>query len=242
MSQRYFIIRHNSLNSTQTELKKILAQDESIPSLTAVVAKTQNKGRGRGVSVWHDSPGDSALLSIYVVWPSRISESFLVNKWICHVLATILPKQVKYKWPNDLMVGSKKLGGLLIENRWEGSRISSSIIGLGLNVKKSRQQIARAISLEEVGAGLSTEECVEAILNAISVSLDSILNPPSLNRRYSNLLWGKETYHSYSMSSGDVIKAQVVDVDQQGRLILKTIENENLLCSLDEIRWLPSES
>lgn len=242
MSQRYFIIRHNSLNSTQTELKKILAQDESIPSLTAVVAKTQNKGRGRGVSVWHDSPGDSALLSIYVVWPSRISESFLVNKWICHVLATILPKQVKYKWPNDLMVGSKKLGGLLIENRWEGSRISSSIIGLGLNVKKSRQQIARAISLEEVGAGLSTEECVEAILNAISVSLDSILNPPSLNRRYSNLLWGKETYRSYSMSSGDVIKAQVVDVDQQGRLILKTIENENLLCSLDDIRWLPSES
>ena len=184
----------------------------------------------------------SALLSIYVVWPSRISESFLVNKWICHVLATILPKQVKYKWPNDLMVGSKKLGGLLIENRWEGSRISSSIIGLGLNVKKSRQQIARAISLEEVGAGLSTEECVEAILNAISVSLDSILNPPSLNRRYSNLLWGKDTYRSYSMSSGDVIKAQVVDVDQQGRLILKTIENENLLCSLDDIRWLPSES
>ena len=242
MSQRYFIIRHNSLNSTQSELKKILAKDESIPSLTAVVAKTQIEGRGRGVSVWHDSPGDSALLSIYVVWPSRISESFLVNKWICHVLATILPKQVKYKWPNDFMVGSKKLGGLLIENRWEGSRISSSIIGLGLNVKKSRQQLARAISLEEVGADLSAEECVEAILKAISVSLDSILNPSSLHSRYSKLLWGKETYRSYSMSSGDVIKAQVVGVDQQGRLLLKTIENKTLVCNLDDIRWLSSES
>jgi hypothetical protein len=44
------------------------------------------------------------------------------------------------------------------------------------------------------------------------------------------------------MSSGDVIKAQVVGVDQQGRLLLKTIENKTLLCNLDDIRWLPSES
>ena len=80
----------------------------------------------------------------------------------------------------------KKLGGLLIENRWEGSRISSSIIGLGLNVKKSRQQLARAISLEEVGADLSAEECVESILKAISVSLDSILNPSSLHSDTAN--------------------------------------------------------
>ena len=242
MSQRYFIIRHNSLNSTQSELKKILAQDASIPSLTAVVANTQKKGRGRGVSVWHDSPGDSALLSVYVIWPVGIRESFLVNKWICHVMATVLPKQVKYKWPNDLMVGSKKLGGLLIENRWEGSRITSSIIGIGINVKKSKQQLARAISLEEVGAHLSSEDCVEGILSAISMSLNSILNPASLHSRYSNLLWGKSTYRTYSMSSGGLIKAKVVGVDEQGRLLLKTMENETRVCNLDDIRWIPSES
>jgi BirA family transcriptional regulator, biotin operon repressor / biotin---[acetyl-CoA-carboxylase] ligase len=242
MSQRYFIIRHNSLNSTQTELKNILSRDASVPSLTAVMAKTQQNGRGRSVSVWHDSPGHSTLLSVYVVWPDKLSESFLVNKWICHVLATILPKKVKYKWPNDLMVGAKKLGGLLIENRWEGSRITSSIIGLGLNVKKSQQQLNRAISLEEIGVDISLEECANSILQAISVGIHRISNPTNLSSRYNDLLWGKESYRTYSTSSGDLIKAQVIGVDKEGKLMLKTTDKAIHVFNLDDIRWLDSES
>ena len=94
--------------------------------------------------------------------------------------------------------------------------------------------------LEEVGADLSAEECVEAILKAISVSLDSILNPSSLHLRYSKLV-GKETYRSYSISQR-CHQGAGCWCGSVGKTSLKTIENKTFLCNLDDIRWLPSES
>ncbi|MGB1152473.1 MAG: hypothetical protein ACPG9B_06905, partial [Schleiferiaceae bacterium] len=80
MSQKYRILRHSQLDSTQSELKRLLQEN-------------------------------TALFSVFVRWPNAVKESFLVNKWMCHVLATTLPKMVQYKWPNDMMVATKKLGG-----------------------------------------------------------------------------------------------------------------------------------
>ena len=75
-----------------------------------------------------------------------------------------------------MMVGTKKLGGMLIENRWEGGRISSSIIGIGINVKYSQDQLARAISLEELGLDITAEEVLDEILKAMDAAVPWVDN------------------------------------------------------------------
>ena len=238
MSQKYPIIRHEQLDSTQLELRRLLEGNPRLEHMTTVIADTQTSGRGRGVSVWQDENGKSALFSTFIMWPYPVRESFLVNKWICHVLATTMPKLVEYKWPNDLMVGNKKLGGILIENRWEGSRIVSSMIGLGINVEKSEHQLKRAISLQELKVDITKEEVIEQILNAMRSAVHWITNPVLLDRRYDTILWGRDTYQHYRKSNGEVLEAFVYGVDAQGRLRLKTKKGQTEVFDLDSIQWI----
>jgi BirA family biotin operon repressor/biotin-[acetyl-CoA-carboxylase] ligase len=238
MSQKYPLIRHVQLDSTQLELRRLLEENPRLEHMTTVTANTQTKGRGRGVSVWQDEEGKSALFSTFIMWPYPVLESFLVNKWVCHVLATTMPKLVQYKWPNDLMVGNKKLGGILIENRWEGNRIISSMIGLGINVQQSDRQLQRAISLEELKVDIAVDEVIEQVLNAFKSSVHWITNPVLLDRRYDTLLWGRNTYHHYRKSNGEVIEAFVHGVDTQGRLRLKTKKGQTEEFDLDSIQWI----
>ena len=242
MSQKYPIIRHLQLDSTQLELRRTLAENPKLAHMTTVVAHTQTVGKGRGVSVWQDKAGKSALFSTFIMWPYPVRESFLVNKWICHVLATTMPKVVKYKWPNDMMVGNKKLGGILIENRWEGNRIVSSMVGIGLNVEYCDQQLRRAISLQELKVDITVDEVIEQILNAINSAVHWIANPVLLDRRYDTILWGRDTYHNYQKSNGEMMEAFVSGVDAQGRLRLKTKKGQTEVFDLDSIQWIDPEA
>ena len=140
------------VDSTQLELKRKLQENRDMAHLSAVVAASQGKGRGRGVSKWHDAPGNSVLLSVLLRWPLPVKESFDINRWVCSRLSSVLPASVAFKWPNDLMVGDRKLGGMLIENHWGSSGIKSSVLGLGINVRASQRDLARSISMETLGA------------------------------------------------------------------------------------------
>ena len=243
MSQNYRLIRHKVVDSTQLELKNLLERNPQTTDIVAVSAQTQRHGKGRGVSVWQDEPGYSALFSVFIRWPKPVQESFLVNKWVCHVLATVMPPTVQYKWPNDLMVGTKKLGGLLIENRWEGRGIGSSIIGCGLNVLKSSNQLERAITLEEMGISITVEETIESILEAMRASVVWIQNEALMERRYADLLWGRDTFQRYIRREDQhPFLAKVRGVNNQGKLVLETQQGERFLYDLDEIRWDSSDS
>ncbi|HCP41323.1 MAG TPA: biotin--[acetyl-CoA-carboxylase] ligase [Cryomorphaceae bacterium] len=238
MSQKYRILRHLQLDSTQSELKRLLQENTALEHLFTVAANTQKKGKGRGVSVWQDELGKSALFSVYVSWPNSVRESFLVNKWICHVLSTTLPRMVQYKWPNDMMVGTKKLGGMLIENRWEGGRISSSIIGIGINVKHSQDQLPRAISLEEIGLDITADEVIEEILTAMDAAVRWVNNRKLLDKRYKDVLWGRTTEYSYTTRKGEIFEAVVMGVDNAGRVLLQTKKGQMRAFDIDGIRWV----
>ena len=154
-----------------------------------------------------------------------------------------MPPTVQYKWPNDLMVGTKKLGGLLIENRWEGRGIGSSIIGCGLNVLKSSNQLERAITLEEMGISITVEETIESILEAMRASVVWIQNEALMERRYADLLWGRDTFQRYIRREDQhPFLAKVRGVNNQGKLVLETQQGERFLYDLDEIRWDSSDS
>ena len=108
---------------------------------TVFVADEQTAGRGRGGHTWHSSPGDGLYVSVLTKPALPLSEALLIS------LATGLAAQtairettglnVDVRWPNDLLFGSRKCGGILVETSVDaetGPPLRFVIIGVGINV------------------------------------------------------------------------------------------------------------
>jgi hypothetical protein len=99
MSLKETIYWLERVDSTQLELKRKLQENPDMAHLSAVVAASQDKGRGRGVSKWHDTPGNSVLLSVLLRWPIPVKESFDINRWVCGRLSSVSPKKSRSNGP-----------------------------------------------------------------------------------------------------------------------------------------------
>lgn len=105
---------------------------------TLVIADTQAKGRGRGGRRWASLPGDGIWCTLLerVADPSGLDVlSLRIGLSLARALDQFAPAQVGLKWPNDLYLQGGKLGGILVETRWRGSRPEWTAIGVGINCR-----------------------------------------------------------------------------------------------------------
>ena len=226
------------VDSTQLELKRMLRQQGELKSFTAVLAAHQSNGRGRGVSKWHDSPETSMLLSIYVKWPIPLKESFEVNQRVCVALKPLLPQEVLFKWPNDLMIEVKKLGGMLIENHWSGGGIKSSSIGIGINIDRTEDALPRAAFLNEWNNEKDTPESLaKRIQKQFSAELTRDFHSKALEHAYRAVLWGTDAPQRYVINAREE-QGTVESVTENGRLTLSLISGETRIFDIDEIKWI----
>jgi BirA family biotin operon repressor/biotin-[acetyl-CoA-carboxylase] ligase len=104
---------------------------------TAVIAGEQLEGRGSRGRHWHSPPG-GLWLSVLFRPPAAAAAvevaSIRVGLAVAEVLEAFTPRPVELKWPNDLMLSGRKLGGVLCEARWQGERLGWIAAGVGLNV------------------------------------------------------------------------------------------------------------
>src|SRR4030042_59335 len=119
-----------------------LTECQEVEHGTVVTATFQSAGRGHGNATWESEPGKNRLASIYLKEPCiPVEKQFYLSKAtsiaISDVLKNICPG-TRIKWPNDIYAGDHKIGGILIENTVEGTRIRSSIVGIGLNVNQEQ--------------------------------------------------------------------------------------------------------
>jgi BirA family biotin operon repressor/biotin-[acetyl-CoA-carboxylase] ligase len=126
------------IGSTNDALLRLAEQ--GAPEWTLVVAGHQDSGRGRLGRSWTSLPGSSLLMSLLVRPQLAPSDAPLVTlgAGACMALscAVACGVEVKCKWPNDLMVGDRKLGGILVEAKVQGNSLLYAVIGIGLNVKQ----------------------------------------------------------------------------------------------------------
>lgn len=237
MSVKETIYWLERVDSTQLEIKRKLRENPDMAHLSAVVAVSQDKGRGRGVSKWHDTPGNSVLLSVLLRWPTPVKESFDVNRWVCSRLSSILPPVVSFKWPNDLMVDDRKLGGMLIENHWGSSGIKSSVLGLGINVRASEADLNRSISMKALDSEQAVEHWVQQIMTALRPLALEFADVPSLRKRYDELLWGRNKWQYYVVN-GVQFEARVAHVQPSGHLGLELKNGTVMHYDLDTVQWV----
>ncbi len=108
------------------------------PDGALVVAARQTRGRGRRERIW-DSPAGSGLYASFVLRPDGPAEqapnlAIVAGMAAFRALDKAGVKDLRIKWPNDVLAGGKKICGVLVEPRLGAGRIEFAVAGIGINV------------------------------------------------------------------------------------------------------------
>jgi BirA family biotin operon repressor/biotin-[acetyl-CoA-carboxylase] ligase len=158
-----------SLDSTSDLCRSLAVAGE--PEGLAVLARRQEKGRGRGGREWLSAPGN-LFLSVLLRPRGPVREgglwSLLAAVALAETVASLLPDPsvLTLKWPNDLLLEGRKLAGILLDSAGDASGgLAWLVIGFGLNLAAAPEVPNRAIaSLAEVAMAPPPERVAEALL------------------------------------------------------------------------------
>jgi BirA family biotin operon repressor/biotin-[acetyl-CoA-carboxylase] ligase len=240
-----------SLHSTNDYLKEIVSKNK-VNEGFSVFSDFQTSGRGQLSNVWHSSASQNILFS-FVVFPKKISvqDIFILNQWISISIIEGLQKvlhqndklgKLHIKWPNDIFLNQKKIGGILIENSISSNGIEQSIIGIGLNINEI--DFPKGLSL----ATSLKKECNYQwnriqILNTICTEIEA---------NYTNLLFpfsriNSQNYFKYLLGFGKkrlfIIEekkreATIIDIDPYGRIVLEFEDKSTQLFGMKEVQFV----
>lgn len=123
---------------------RVLMDADPAEDPQALLAEHQSAGRGRRGREWRSPFGANLYLSIawtYPLWPPQLPALSLAVGVVCaRALHAAGVDGLRLKWPNDLWVANRKLGGILIEQRGESTGTCRVIVGVGLNVSMHKSQ------------------------------------------------------------------------------------------------------
>lgn len=160
----------DSVNSTNDYLKKL--GNEGCENGTVVAAREQTKGKGRLGRTWQSKKDDGIAFSVLLrpsVAPSEVSAiTPLAGLAVCKAIREYTKLDCVIKWPNDIIVGRKKLVGILTEMSAEFDAVEYVITGIGINVDHTSfpEEIAfKATSLLlETGRHIDKNEFLACVL------------------------------------------------------------------------------
>jgi len=216
------------------------------PEGAVATAEVQLAGRGRGGRVWF-SPGDWGLWMSVVLRPEaspdRTPELTLVAGLALADAVTELARvELELKWPNDLIVGGRKVAGILTEGRTFGGRLASAVVGIGVNVNTPTEAFPAALG-GRAGSllGATGRPFRRSVLAARLLA--------ALEARYR--LWQaegfaglREDYLARLAWRGDLVEVRegstaqagrVEDVDESGQLRLSRDDGSTLVVRVGEV-------
>jgi BirA family biotin operon repressor/biotin-[acetyl-CoA-carboxylase] ligase len=166
------IIRLESVPSTQAVAFDLAARGAL--DRTIVVAEHQTAGRGRRGHGWDDEPGANLLLSI-VLRPRQALAGLPLFSYVAAIatadaLATVTGLTPRLKWPNDVLVGGRKIAGILLESRTGPEPVVVTGIGANLNQRRFPPELAPRATSAWLETGHSVDR--EAVLTALLAAFD----------------------------------------------------------------------
>jgi BirA family biotin operon repressor/biotin-[acetyl-CoA-carboxylase] ligase len=214
--------------STNTTTLTLAA--EGAPHGTVVVAEEQTAGRGRLGRAWHSPAGENLYCSIllrreftatWLSWAPLVT-GLAVLKTV-HAIAGLQPS---LKWPNDVFIGSRKVGGVLCESAGLGTSDPVLVVGIGLNVNIGRERFPTelrpaATSLAaEAGRRFDRVELLVALLHELEARYAAISTgiPASLREEYGVHCSTLGRRVRVSLSQGEVVEGQAEAITEDGAL------------------------
>ena len=213
---------------------------DGAPEGALVVTEHQTSGRGRRGRVWFDAPGSSLLFSLVLRPEMRFERLGLLSLALGNACAdaveSVAGVPAKTKWPNDVVIGDRKIAGILVETKLIGSDVDVAIAGIGLNYDWTGGEIPREIErgattlvAEASAAGMDVAPAREELLAAILRSLEDLYplvrtSTDELLRRAeqrSAVLGGHVTIR---FADGDLLHGRATRLLSDGALEIETDE------------------
>jgi len=149
---------HDAVGSTNEEALGLARG--GAPHGTLVLADRQTAGRGRQGRRWESPPG----VGLWFSWMLRpdldLARGFLVTALgalaVAEAVGRLTGRAATVRWPNDVLVGGRKLAGVLAEARGQGSRLEAVVLGIGVNVGQLPADFPEEL------AGIATSMAIEA--------------------------------------------------------------------------------
>lgn len=138
MDKDWTVKWYNETDSTNAEAERLLEVAENVANMTVIASRWQSAGRGQGDHLWHSRPGENLTFTAILKEPPvpARDQSSISMATALAVTEYLEDKGIRasIKLPNDIYVDGRKICGLLIRHHVQGSRICSSLLGIGLNL------------------------------------------------------------------------------------------------------------
>lgn len=202
----------------------------SYPCGTVFLSDIQTNGKGRNNRLWVSDDFLGLWFSILLkpqITVEKIAQiTLLTGISVVETLNKDFFQDTKIKWPNDIVLSDKKLGGILCESIFYNNELSGVICGIGLNINQHQfplelNNIATSLK-EEYNKDFNKDLILSKILNRFEEYYDIFLK-----EGFSPLL---DLYKSYCITlnkellldyNGEKINAKAIDISQDGNLIIK---------------------
>jgi BirA family biotin operon repressor/biotin-[acetyl-CoA-carboxylase] ligase len=229
------ILHYKETDSTNTVAKDLAVR--GAPEGTLVVAEKQTRGKGRRGRTWFSPAGSGIYASLIlrpVISPGEAPRITLMTAVaVAEALLALIPLAFKIKWPNDILVNGKKIAGILTEISTEMDSVDYIVVGLGLNVNTPKGNFTQDIRekatsiLVETGKPFSRIKLLQACLQWYELYYERFQKgefAPILDRwkELADIIGQLITVDM----AGKMYSGKVMDVDNDGILILKDDEDK----------------
>lgn len=239
------VFRFQSLDSTNSKFYELMAHKQ-LPEFSAVIASEQTAGRGQIGNSW-ESEKDKNLTFSIVLYPHflKIQKQFRITQMVAtaitDVLCDLVP-EISIKWPNDIYAGDKKIAGVLIENSLFGSSISTTIVGIGLNVN---QVIFSSNAPNPTSLSLLTEVTYDLDVLFLQIRQAMIFRYLQwiehgirlIKKDYFKRLYRNNGYYLFIDEKGR-FKAKIDNIEDSGHLLLIDISGNRRSYAFKEVSFV----
>jgi BirA family biotin operon repressor/biotin-[acetyl-CoA-carboxylase] ligase len=155
------------------------------PHGSVYLADEQLAGRGRGDHAWHSAAGEGLYVSILLRPQMPASRVHLLplaaGLAAAEAIQAVSGLTIDLRWPNDLLIGSRKAGGILAESKIEDGQVAHAVVGIGINVHQRSfapglSTLATSLDLE-AGRRISRQPLLVSLLKSLERQMHELLNP-----------------------------------------------------------------
>lgn len=209
---------------------------------TVLVSGHQSTGRGRFARVWEAPPGTSLAISVLLRPPPAIA----ARRWLWLPLITGLAVAdglraasgvaAELKWPNDVLVGGRKLCGILAE-RVDSEHGPAAVIGMGINTTMATAElpVPTATSLALEGADVDEHAVVTAVLSALGSWYARWLAADDLRAEYAARCASVGRRVRVQLSATESVEGRASGVDPDGCLLVGVAGGERAFAAGDVV-------
>lgn len=233
------IFYYDVTDSTNIRAKELA--EEGYPGGTLVVADRQEAGRGRRGRSWDSPAGNGIFMTLLLkpdINPNHASMLTLVAAMaVARAIEQTVGMQAQIKWPNDIVLGGKKVCGILTEMSAQFDYINHIVIGIGINVHN--QDFPEAIKetagsiYTETGKHIRRAELIEQILEQFEHYYEIFLQTEDLSgivKEYDAILANRNRGVKV-LDPKEPFEGTAVGITKKGELIVDTLKSRRFVSS-----------